>query len=814
MKLAPSEYPPMNGSKTGEASGLEMTAQAPAAQHPSEVLRSRNELRGTEAKSPQRPPELLERIERIARHDFFKQKSEAFQKYLAHIPDGPTQGYLKRIESALVLAEKSPVNAAAQVDGVLFELSRIARVVQQGLEQIDPHQALQEEVAYRGYDTKEQDFSEKRLKPKKSMISSDVPIIRLVKNKAGEEEYKPYVYETKCYPRMVYGASAADRNQVLKYQQAIEDGRIAGATVEIAGRVDPAFLTWLIGESIIDRGAAPDIDIIYSLELPSGSEYRLVLNGGQHQHGLHFSNEQGPYTRDDMQVISGIFASVLDHSIIDILTSNEVKDPSDTLRPLLDDPYTKITSLPAFNEYTEGRKTAMQQAFQKKAEEVAINDKNERSSVEILAHSEQEQETAIGQIFDHLQHSLEHDPGLKQMRDRYAVQDPAIRQEIIEVAHAMVRKVGTYETERAASSTQPRRPGYRGKPEGVALMVDSIVFDAVYNVLRGKKGEQPRSYDQPERFTKVTPDNIMDYLATQNRTYHTCEVYDPVTDTSETFVGDGTDEARRPIEKRKVRILEENERRLKEAFAKTLATHHAREQELEEKVERTAAEAHELRQLAGRSNTLLREIDNLEKSIEARKEHLKALSKDRGALDKELKKASPEAKPALLQRAAELTSLLRQRSEESRQTHQRAQERINALRKQMIGTRTWNEFEIRVVSEKIRNLIKFIYVITADGEAILCEEVVKGNSRKRATHSEVARGRNVYGAGEIVFEKVAGAWIAKELNNGSGHYRPGRLTLPYVTHVVGKNIDLADCEVQDVLTRGISVPEYNAILQA
>jgi hypothetical protein len=159
--------------------------------------------------------------------------------------------------------------------------------------------------------------------------------------------------------------------------------------------------------------------------------------------------------------------------------------------------------------------------------------------------------------------------------------------------------------------------------------------------------------------------------------------------------------------------------------------------------------------------------------------------------------------------------LLQQRSKEYAAQNQLAQDRIFALYKQVIGHKAWQDQEIRIVSEETRNLVKFIYTVTADEEVLLCEEFLKGNTKRRSTHSEVARGRNVYGAGEIVFEKAPGEseWFAKDLNNGSGHYRPSRLTLPYVAHLVSKKIDLSRCKLNDVLSRGVAVPEYTAVLQ-
>ena len=62
------------------------------------------------------------------------------------------------------------------------------------------------------------------------------------------------------------------RNQALKYQTAIERGVVSGATIEVRGRIDIDFLAWAMGTAIDDPGAVPDVEIVYTVDLPSGKE--------------------------------------------------------------------------------------------------------------------------------------------------------------------------------------------------------------------------------------------------------------------------------------------------------------------------------------------------------------------------------------------------------------------------------------------------------------------------------------------------------------------------------------------------------------
>lgn len=762
---------------------------------------------------PSENAELESRLSAVSGHPLLEHAETSLREHIALVPPKFKRQFLKKIEESIGLFAKNEALAAGHVDGVLFELSRMARVIEQDLEHLNFDEEVRGDVAYLGYTEKETDFSGKNLKPKQGSISLDVPLTRTTPNE-GNTERKAYAYETKSYQRKVFGAAAADRNQILKYQGAIEQGLLAGATIEVKGRIDPKFLKWLIGGSIGEKGATQNIEIIYALDLPSGAEYRFVLNGVESGQGLRFKNEHGTYTREDQEVINGIFKSVIDQSVIDIIASGDVSEPSEELKPLLDDPYDKIKTLRQYREYAAGRTAAMHATFRRKSAQEAVNTKNERSSIEIVSHPSEEQHQVVGRVFDAFQESLKHDPELQPMRERYEISDPDMRQGIIQEALAIIRKVGAFEEERAAATEQLERPMYRGKPEGVALRADSIVFDAVHIVLRRKDGGAVRSYDAPERFDAVTLDNVMDYLSGQERTYRTCEIFDPATGQTESLVSDGGAEAERRIEKLKAKIPAENAQRLEEAYLKAVANHEEQEAVLNAKEDKTPEEIRELRRLKGKSTTELRQHQNLEIAIKKRKDDLRSLSAELQRIEKSLPRASAEERLELTERLRVTREFLKTRSEESRQLNAADKEVIDELRKKFIGKKVWEKLEVRTLSDTTRNLVKFIYIINAEGGARLCEEKLKGNTRTRATHSEVAQGRNVYGAGEIIFEKIAGKWSVVEVNNGSGHYKPSRLTLPYVKQVIGEKLDLTACMMRDTLLRGVTMSEFKELLDA
>jgi hypothetical protein len=100
-----------------------------------------------------------------------------------------------------------------------------------------------------------------------------------------------------------------------------------------------------------------------------------------------------------------------------------------------------------------------------------------------------------------------------------------------------------------------------------------------------------------------------------------------------------------------------------------------------------------------------------------------------------------------------------------------------------------------------------------DGEIVVGEEIIRGDVSGRAAHSELAQGRNVYGAGELAFTKSKdGQWTLSEINNGSGHYRPSVLTLPYVKNLLkSRGIDTSTVELRDTLLRGTPPPDLTML---
>jgi len=112
-----------------------------------------------------------------------------------------------------------------------------------------------------------------------------------------------------------------------------------------------------------------------------------------------------------------------------------------------------------------------------------------------------------------------------------------------------------------------------------------------------------------------------------------------------------------------------------------------------------------------------------------------------------------------------------------------------------IFKKSWDSFALREVTHESRNILKVIYIIDEDGEVMVEEERFEKKNSYRAAHTELAnkrhkKGRNVYAAGELAFERVDGKWKLIEVNNGSGHYMPDEGSLAYACNVISGKLGL------------------------
>ena len=104
---------------------------------------------------------------------------------------------------------------------------------------------------------------------------------------------------------------------------------------------------------------------------------------------------------------------------------------------------------------------------------------------------------------------------------------------------------------------------------------------------------------------------------------------------------------------------------------------------------------------------------------------------------------------------------------------------------------------------------KYVYGVSESGELLCTHDSVAPSAQGRSSHSELLGGKNALAAGEVFFAKdVSGRFVVKEINNGSGHYRPPAVTLPVAYKAfAAAGFDLAHASLNHVLDRNRRVRE-------
>jgi predicted ABC-type ATPase len=308
------------------------------------------------------------------------------------------------------------------------------------------------------------------------------------------------------------------------------------------------------------------------------------------------------------------------------------------------------------------------------------------------------------------------------------------------------------------------------------------------NKTGAKKG---RRYDKPERF--MSTDQVQTYLKDQDRRQLSVEIFDPLT-------GQRVVEAQGSMQKVELKERELQVENLKRARQR-MEQAEARYQELKANPARTTAEELEFAQVRSRHNALSSNgrVQTLEQETQ---DLVRAREASSTAINGQMKGKTPTERKELI------AQMQRERAEFDRQIDEN-RDKLQRMYIDMLGGQAkWNEIALQgKVNDQ--NMIKFIYVIGADGKPVFGEEVINGAASGRAAHSELAQGHNVYGAGEVAFTKNAdGQWVLTEINNGSGHYLPPAETLVYVRNVLSESgLDTSHAILNDALVRGTPIVE-------
>jgi hypothetical protein len=596
---------------------------------------------------------------------------------------------------------------------------------------------------------------------------------------------------------MLYG-NRSSRNQILKYQSAIDQDIIDGATIEVSGRIDPKALDWLNGTAVGERGPAPDVELLYTMPLPSGADYTFVLKRAENNRGLRYFNDDRTYTDEDRRIVAGIYKAIQDGSIGQLISDTHIEDPA--LRRLIKDPF-YIQDVDLLRRYNEERTRVLNTKLLEKAASDQVNGERTRDSVSEY-NTRSYIENTTRQYQDHLQQK----PDTSRTKQTYLLGAEQAIENVTDRAYQRAQEIRAYEIARGNSPEEAERRlaraglGYTGQPEGTGLDMDHIILDAIQeeNKTAGRRGRQ---YDQPERFMDVS--QLQDYLGSQDRRATDIRIFDPLTGT-ETVQSQvplsQVKQIQRFIEgqnlERAREIAERNDQRLLELRVKPI---HAR----------TSEEKVEFRKLS----MLPRYHGNKQRGIrEPAEQELQFLTS--GAKQSSQMMGDSLSDVPQEQRAARIEDIRREK-EASDTAIDESRARLRQIYTHILGGEmAWLKMA-KAASTDDNDLVKFRYVVTPEGAMPVAQVGLKGEIPAGGSYSELARGRNVYGAGELVFKRDAetGNWGLQEINNSSPQYPvSAEGTLGYVRNLVQQaGIDASQTDIFDARQRGIRLRDQHLI---
>lgn len=683
--------------------------------------------------------------------------------------------FLQRLKTIRGLIGKDQAGAFTSFEAALAELRKNKQLRVQGLEKFHDDQSPIK-VGY------------------KPLRADGIPVSRESDNREIdldvklEREGAPYAYEFTAYGRKAIGRDygkkedLAVRNKLLRLQQAIKDGKLSGATFEFTGRLDSEFYEWSIGTDVTHQSPIENVEIIYSLPLPSGKEYRLPLH--RTANGLKFEYEE-EFSDEDLQVIRGLVLAIKDTSLKEILYSAERW--SDITAP------EQIKDVEAYKRYEQTRINRIWNSLKEKAQ-------NPRETEKISAVDERVTPEFVRNLLVEYQEMLKRNPQNRERLSSYVIADENY-DEVVQLVMDEVQKIREFEQNRSRVEGEDVRvkrnnEGYRGPAEGYPLDINHILMDMITNITKSNNGQRLRSYDNTQRFH--TGDRIREVLEDSDRRYIEIKYFDPLRKKQRPPLTCGNDQ----------NALLENERRLVfENLGRASQRLNNLLKRRESLLKSNVGGSPEFSEIQSR----LHEYFNGEKNrLLACEEEIRQLELKKSEQIAPLKNIISGARTAaglhpVENNGQKYRELMATETEFNELILRKKRELLDIYQK--IFDKEWDKFSVREVSRIDTNIMKLIYVINSDGEVIFAEEKLWGEDYGRAAHSELAKGRNIYGAGEIVLEKKDGNWNLKEINNGSGHYRPSHDTLPYSRNVICQKLgfDKDGVKLRNCIFRGIDI---------
>ena len=731
----------------------------------------------------------------------FLEKQEAFgaeptkklNDLMEGLPDPVAQIALTLL--APTLKQTDPVSFEKHALAVWFTLSRVKALVDEGVETLDPaapkaHVFGTEDQVFEAYKDHDGTPVNRRI-----VIEDIFTIYR---------EGKPFIYKAKYQPARHFGSVTTfdeskprdernahhDRNLLLKYQAAIEHNLISGACIEVRGLVDLDFMEWACGTNAFNRGAVPDVQIIYNMMLPSGAEYRFTLKkAADRSKELSVENPRHSYTPEDLEVVSGIEHALKNPSqreIYEIVSATNIITPSAPLKTYFTSlgktTYDDIKDPTLYREFSTLKRSGIwNRAKAIKPERYNQNTNTVFAEDNLNLENEPERLEAM---IEEYQEVLRQNPRLAKMKSNYILglkdtpQYDTLKKQAVSTFAKNLGLVRAREMERRsdpdfAMFTEERASlDWDGPAEGYGLSVEHIMLDSIVDVVSGQSGKIGRSYENSyDRF--MTIDQVMAHLERErDREVYQIKLHDPLKNG--------------PKAKKTLIFKDETAQKVRQLEATMRKTNINRALEYLE-----GTDLSKRKKKPRQMQHMWREKEPTVKKYKQELAEIREQAKDMGKQIADARREAYESAPPE-KRAGVITSDKVERliAEQSAigQSMVEAETRLWETLKPLFDEGQTRSMFVSVFARK-ENIMKFIYVVRPDNTLLFAEES-RQTQLGRPSHSEVNSGMNSYGAGEQIFIRGAAStgWVLKETNNGSGHYIPPADSLGFVAGCFTKEL--------------------------
>lgn len=700
---------------------------------------------------------------------FKRPRTKLVNELMHSVPNGTRKEFLRRIGRASKL--KDSITFERHALGVAFAMQRLSTMMHRRKNYMQLTSEPLEIRHQAGYLSYRDEDAAPTTKP-----------LTIIDNFTIRKDDKPFIYKAKYTPVRRFGEidpnaqdSHYDYNLLLKYNEAVEQGLICGAAIEIRGLIDPHFIDWACGTSVFERGDIPHVQLIYNMPLPSGAEYRFTFKKAETlAEELDIANKSDTYTAEDMAVIHGIQNALRTGNQLqlnEIMTGQSVFSQKGDLKsefqqfscPLRE---AELSDPTFYDNYLEIMKTGIWRRAANIKPEFYNHDKDTIFSPENL---DIENDThALSARLETFQTELRQSASI--IKDRLLGDNPdspeyaEIFQDVVMTFSRNIAHIRELEKQRRIDEmnmpsliNNRRHKGWHGLENGYQMTLHFIMVDSI-DIVKNKRAEnvKDKSYTHPEgRFMDTNA--LLDMLETRKDEHNTTLiVYNPKASQKQKKRQSFSQPTEEQIQRETILANRENIKALSQFFVA-----------VGKGTEKLNAEER------ARFKKRKKQILGIQAEMASMGQERMEISKSMGAEAKKLglKKLPPEHP-------------IPQRMNELQQQKLQAEARLYDTYKGILNSQRELSL-LRSIHSYEKNIIKLVYSVDHKGDITFEEEpLAYERATRRASHSELVDGGGVFGAGEIILEKSPDSknWQIIEINNGSGHYRPPSDTLRYVAN--------------------------------